>query len=471
MSRRSLILTSCTFLSLVSYSCTHGIDSPTDNPKLTQSLPANWTEAGKGNSGKISTGWIKEFQSQSMEKLVREALANNPSIRATEARLRASWHTTSVANQDLKPSLSGSLNTSGTRSENGNSVNSYSSSLRANLNASWEPDFWGQIRDGIDADRADYTADLQNLRNARLSLAASTARAWCNLITAKQQLQLAQRTLDSFEKNNRIVERNYKAGVAGTGSLAVQLSRSNVSSAKSSLRNRELLRGNAARSIELLLGRYPKAEIQSGDILPEMTDTIPSSLPARILARRPDIASAENAVFASAKRADVARKNLLPNIRFTTGISSSDNSLSQVFRMDNLVMNAAANLTQTLYDGGNLKAVAQAALETNRAAIENYADTVLDAANEIEQALATDLALKDREQFLIDQTKSSTLAEKQAERDYSEGLENSGILEVLESQRRANNARSSLIDIRNQRLQNRIALHLALGGDYFTPRE
>ncbi len=94
----------------------------------------------------------------------------------------------------------------------------------------------------IDVNNANYQADIHDYRNARLSLAANTAKFWCNLITAEQQLELAENTLASFEKNNRIVERNYKAGIPGTSSLAVQLSRSNVASARSTLRDRQLRR-------------------------------------------------------------------------------------------------------------------------------------------------------------------------------------------------------------------------------------
>jgi outer membrane protein TolC len=74
--------------------------------------------------------------------------------------------------------------------------------------------------------------------------------------------------------------------------------------------------------------------------------------------------------------------------------------------------------------------------------------------------------LQAQEGFLQKEVEQAALAEKQAERDYSEGIEGADILSVLESQRRANNARSSLIRLKNERLQSRIDLHLALGGSF-----
>ena len=94
--------------------------------------------------------------------------------------------------------------------------------------------------------------------------------------------------------------------------------------------------------------------------------------------------------------------------------------------------------------------------------------TAINAFREVEDAIDRDASLMEQESLLVIEVKQSTLAEKSAELDYSEGAENSGIIEILESQRRANDARATLINIRNNRLQNRIDLHLALGGDYRT---
>jgi outer membrane protein TolC len=90
----------------------------------------------------------------------------------------------------------------------------------------------------------------------------------------------------------------------------------------------------------------------------------------------------------------------------------------------------------------------------------------LEAFREVESALGAESSLASQEAFLQKEVEQAALAERQAERDYSEGIEGVEILSVLESQRRANNARSSLIRLKNERLQNRIDLHLALGGSF-----
>jgi outer membrane protein TolC len=99
--------------------------------------------------------------------------------------------------------------------------------------------------------------------------------------------------------------------------------------------------------------------------------------------------------------------------------------------------------------------------------VNDYAQLALEAFQEVEATLAADRSLAIQEKFLKSEVEQASLAEKQAERDYAEGI-NPNILSVLEAQRRANNARAAIIRLRNQRLQNRFDLHLALGGDFRT---
>lgn len=452
-----LILTGC-----VKHVKTHSTS------KINTPTPSSWSAAAKGQNGRISTAWLSEFNSPQMTRLVNEAISRNPNINATASRLRATKLGTIGAKADKLPSLSASTSTSRSRNGNGDATRSHTESYGLSLSASWEPDIWGRLRDIDDASMANYHASIEDYRNARLSLAANTARAYCNLITAGQQLQLAKRTLESFRKNKDIVERNYKAGVPGTRAIAVQLSRTNVASAQRSIENSTLQRDNAARTLEALLGRYPSAEIKALKNLPNLKNAIPVSLPATLISRRPDLIAAQIEVFRSAKLADASRKSLLPSLSLTSRTSTAGSTPRNLLNPHFLATSIAASLSQNIFNGGELKANAEAALARNKAAIYDHATVAIRAFNEVEATIARDASLKKQELFLIQESKQATFAEKSAELDYSEGIENSGILEILESQRRATNARSALINLRNNRIQNRIDLHLALGGDYRT---
>jgi outer membrane protein TolC len=183
--------------------------------------------------------------------------------------------------------------------------------------------------------------------------------------------------------------------------------------------------------------------------------------------RRPDLAAARARLFASAKRADAARKSLLPDFSLTAGGGTAGVRLSDLLNPDFLIANITGRVDQVIFDGGALAAGARAALAGNDRLVNEYAQLALEAFREVEATLAADRSLAIQEKFLKNEVGQAGLAEKQAERDYAEGV-NPNILSVLEAQRRANNARAAIIRLRNQRLQNRFDLHLALGGDFRT---
>jgi NodT family efflux transporter outer membrane factor (OMF) lipoprotein len=332
------------------------------------------------------------------------------------------------------------------------------------LNASWEVDLWGRLRNLHQATIEDYGATEADFHGARLSLAGGIARAWFNVIAARQQVDLARWTRDEFQNSFQVVERIYKA--TGETALSVQFSLNNVASAERTLLARQLGLGEARRSLELLLGRYPSATIEARDKLPEnILGPVPAGLPSGLLTRRPDLVAAAADLRASSERADAARKNLLPSIRLSAGGSSPSDKLANLLaRPSSIAWNLAASITQPVFEGGALGAQARQAKARNDAAVQSFTSIALRAFREVESALETERSLASQEVFLGTEQAQAILAEAQALRDFTEGV--GDYLPVLESQRRASNARASMISLQNQRLQTRIGLYLALGGDF-----
>lgn len=443
---------------------TFQLGSPQD--ATTINTPASWQATAKGRDATISKGWVSEFSDRDMKRAVDLAMTHNQDLAAATARMREAEYVRIAGRSRIKPNLNAAARGSYSISENGPLASRESESYGLTVAASWEVDLWGRLRNLNAADDADTAAARANFRSARLSLAASTSRAWCNLIAAEQQLDLGRRILSSFERNLRISVRNYKG--TGQGSLDVQFGRTNVASAQRSLEARKQDREAAARTLELLTGKYPSGTSSAGAHLPRLKRSVPAGLPADLLGRRPDLAAAQARIYSTAMRADAARKSLLPSLSLTGNSGMPVSRFANFLDPNWLVTTVAANLAQNLYSGGALTQQAEAALERNQAAIHDYCQTALEAFQEVETALSADQSLALQETFLLKEVEQAKLAERQATRDYADGIEGSDILNVLESQRRANNAQASLIRLKNQRLQNRIDLHLALGGDFRT---
>ena len=436
-----------------------GLQKPTGS--LAIRTPGSWAAASSGNEGRISTGWLSSFSDAGLTRSVNEALKHNRSLKSAAARLREAREQPIIARAGQLPSV----DVGGRGSLTDSSSISLTESYGLNLAASWEPDLWGRLRDLTSAADADERAAIEDFRGARLSLAANAAKAYTNLISAGQQVADAQFTLESFEKNLRIIERNYKA--TGEGPLDIQFARTNVSSAQRTLEVRRLARQNVARTLEVLQGKYPSGGSRAKRELPSLPGSVPSGIPAGLIERRPDLAAARADIFASAKRADAARKRLLPDFSLTGSSGAAGARLSDLTSLDFLVSSISARVDQVVFDGGALKAQARGALARNDRFVDEYAQLALEAFREVEATISADRSLALQEKFLNDEVRQAEQAEKQAHRDYAEGV-NPNILSVLEAQRRANNARSAIIRLRNQRLQNRFDLHLALGGDFTT---
>jgi outer membrane protein TolC len=250
----------------------------------------------------------------------------------------------------------------------------------------------------------------------------------------------------------------------------VNFGRNQVASAERALISRKLARDESRRFLELLLGRYPATAIEGREQLPKLDRAVPAGLPSDLLMRRPDLVAAAADLRASAERASAARKRLLPSIDLSAGGSTTIPSLELLDLIRDpsaITRSVAGSVTEPIYRGGTLRAQTRQALALNDAAIATFSGIALRAFREVESALATEHSLAAQERFLETELRQANLAETQAYRGYSEGIV--GILSVLEAQRRASNARSSMISLRNGRIQNRIDLHLALGGDFETP--
>lgn len=445
-------------------------DSPQNVRETSADVPTQWSVLEKSTDEKVLSGWLADFKDATLIALVDEALENNPGLQITETRLKIIKDSIVSVRSAQLPRISSSMGGSYSGGSFREADDTYSAwefndSYNGGINLSWEVDVWGKLANREKAAIMDLEAAISDFKGSRLSLAANIARAYCNLITAKQQVELAEQTLDIFKGNLRITERNYIAGDPTSTALAVQLSRNNVASAERTLINSQLFVNETKRNLEVLLGRYPVAEIDVVDELPILLPDVPAGLPSELLIRRPDLVSAIKRIEASTQRKIATRKTLLPSIILSGGGSARSNELADLLsNPQSLAANVAASLSQPVFQGGALRAQVRQAETQEEIAVQTFTNLALFAFREVESALDRENSLMEQEEFLGVALKQAILAEQQASRDYSDGLV--GILSVLESQRRASNARNAMINLRNSRIQNRITLHLALGGDF-----
>ena len=422
--------------------------------------PAHW--AASGVSGEAPTGdWISQFNDDQMRALVSEALESNPSLRSNffnaesfRAQARATYGRT-------LPNVSGSVDVGG------NSIyieqtddRSTDPSYGVGLSLNWEIDLWGRLRAGVDAAEADFIANEADWKAAQLSTAAQTAIAWIDLNTALAQERVAVQTFEAREQALSLTERRLARGLSTA--LDVRTARTTLASAEAEIAFRRRASADAARALEVLLGRYPAAAIDAPAVLPRLEPLMAAGNPALLLSRRPDIAAAEARVVASGLRAEQARLAMLPGLTITGSASTTEDDLADAFDPSRIAARLFAGLAMPIFNGGTLDAERDAAVARARSSVENYARSVLTAWREVEDSITADTLLAQQEDAQARALEEAILAEDLATRQYTNGLVS--IFNLIDSQTRRLNSESQLITAQASRATNRVRYHLALGG-------
>lgn len=424
--------------------------------------PEQWVAAGV--AGALPTGdWISQFGDPVMFALIEEALTANPSLEARAAAVRASEASTRTARSRRRPSLDATATAGGTSNavDFGNGVDRSTDPIfGVGISASWELDLWGRLGSAVAEAEAEFAASEADLEAAELSVAARTAIGWIDLNAALAQQRVAIQTFEARNRVKILTERRFQSGL--TNALDVRTARSAVAGAEASIASRQQASGEAARRLELLLGRYPAAEIEAPAELPVLDAIETEGNPTLLLSRRPDIAAQEARILAAGLRAEQARLAMLPSLQLTGSAGTNTDDLADAFDPSLIAARAVANLVQPLFTGGRLDAQRDAAVANAEFAVANYASAVLTAWREVEDALAADVYLATQEEAQLRALEEARLAEELAERSYASGT--TTVFNLIDAQTRRLNAESQLIFARASRATNRISYHLALGG-------
>ena len=451
------------FTAYISACATDPATTPTTDKILSDTLPTstqvkeNWGDINY--SSEVIDGWLGTFNDPILEDLVAEVLANNLNLQAAAAKVDASSALAQQASSALKPSIGLSGEKSAVGAEG---LPSNLNSSNAFLGASWELDIWGRIRSGAAAAEALNRSVQADFDYARQSLAALTAKSWFLATQVRLQQKLAQESIDIFSQLVTLVTARQEVGRSSPQDLSQAKARLANANANKNLIDSSLL--SIVRSMEVLLGRYPSAELAVNDDYIAQLIAIPVGVPAEVLERRPDLIAAESRVIAAFNLTEQARAARLPRINLTAAVGAVDNGLTDILNTSNPITSLGANLFAPLYTGGALKAAVDEADANQQAAMAVYTQSVLSAFQEIETALTNEKLYQKREDYLNEEVAHNQEAYRITEAQYSVGRVD--LLSLLQNQAGLLSARSALIAAKNERLSQRVTLHLALGGSF-----
>jgi NodT family efflux transporter outer membrane factor (OMF) lipoprotein len=419
--------------------------------------PVSW-KAGGGAAAPVADRWLATFDEPALSALVDEALVYNADLRVAAARVEQAAGYVKVASGALLPSV-GVVGLGGGKSGGGGGLDGIF------LNASLELDVWGRLRYGRAASQAGYAAAEADYAYAHQSLAAMVAKAWFLAVEAGMQRAIAQDALTSSEGLLRMAQDRLRIG--NGNSQAVAQARANVGPYRDALQQVELSREQALRALELLLGRYPGAEIAVADRLTPMPPPVPVGVPSELLERRPDMVAAERRVAAAFDRVGEARAAQLPRISLTAGGSNVSSELIVLKDASSPIWSVGANLIAPLYQGGALRAQVEIRSAEQKQAVAEYARAGQKAFGEVENALGAESSLRERDATLAATVRDSEEALELTRTQFRIGAVDQRAVE--QSQLALYAARTSRLRVQTERLAQRANLYLALGGGFDLP--
>ncbi len=433
-------------------------------------VPGEWSTNVLARSENDSVWW-SEFRDVKLNKIMDEAFEKNQTLHIAASNVFAAAAQARIAGAPLLPQANLNFNTQKMKQNfigfpipgsEGKVLSTTNTSYGANLSMSWELDLWGKLKANEVSAIANVQAAQADLLGARLSLTAQVCKAWFAAIEANRQVELSRATVENFRTSAEQVRTRYERGLRS--SLDLRMSLSNLAMNESTFSQRKAQYEMLVRQLEILLGRYPSATLEISDNLPDLIEEIPAGLPAEIISRRPDLISAERSLMASKAMIKNSKGALYPQFSLTGTSGSSTKEFSSLLDGDFGIWSIAGSVLQPIFQRGRLKAGVELAERSADIALEQYAQTILNAYAEVENALSSERYLRQRHTSIEIAAEQSIAARELAEEQYSRGL--SDFITMLESQRSAYDNESQLLTIRREQLDARIDLYLALGGSF-----
>jgi multidrug efflux system outer membrane protein len=328
----------------------------------------------------------------------------------------------------------------------------------------YEIDFFGRVASLKEQALGQYLASAEASQTVQISLIATVAQSWLNLLADEELLAVSRQTLDSRAESLKLVELKRQHGAASDFELrnAQTLLESTRVALAQQMRQRALDENALALLLGQPIGEADRAQWKTHKLGQLAFAELPAGLPSDLLARRPDIRQAEQLLMASNANIGAARAAFFPRISLTVGAGSASSALSGLFKDGSWGWTMAPQLVLPIFDAGRNQANLDAAKTGREIAVSQYEKAIQSAFREVADALASRATLAEQLQAQQALLEAETARNHLTQLRLQHGVANQ--LDWLDAQRSLFAAQQALVQTRLASLQNQIALFKTLGG-------
>ena len=419
---------------------------------------ADWLPAAPADT--LDRGdWWQGFGDAELDRLLRMVQVSNQNVAAAVA----SYDQARALVRQQRAALFPQLSAAGTgRRDGGNSAGTTANSFEATLDASWQVDVWGSLRQTVTNAQASAQASEADLANARLSAQAELANDYFQLRDDDAEIDLLKGTVEAYARSLKITQNRYAASIAAqTDVLQAQTQLANTQADLASLVGQ---RAQLEHAIAVLAGQAPAdfaiARAEWRPVVP----AVPLGVPSTLLQRRPDIASAERAVAAANASIGVQESGYFPSLSLSASAGNSASRVGNLFNASTSLWSLGLSVAQTVFDAGATTARVDEARAQRDSAAAKYRQTVLAAFQGVEDQLSSARSLAEQEGLRREASRAADLSEQQFLNRYTAGLVS--YTDVVTAQASALSARRTLSQVLADRQIAAITLIQALGGGW-----
>ncbi|MFZ5451004.1 MAG: efflux transporter outer membrane subunit [Thermodesulfobacteriota bacterium] len=440
-------------------------------------VPAAWpsgpaykeTAAAPGAAITADLKWREFFTDEQLQKIIETALNHNRDLRLAALQVERARALYRVQRTELLPRVETNVIASKQRVRiSGQSGLATIEEYGVNLGVSaWEIDFFGRIRSLSKKALEEFFATEHARRSAQILLVSEVANAYLTLAADRENLKLAQSTLESQQAAYHIIQRRFKVGL--TPELDLRQAQTRVDAARVDVARYTQLSAQDENALNLLAGTPVPADLLPGEltVVKPLPDVSPGTSSV-VLLQRPDILQAEHQLKAANANIGAARAAFFPRISLTTATGTASGDLSGLFKSGSFVWSYAPQIVLPIFDARTWSALKVTKVD-REIAVAQYEKAIQGAFKEVADALATKGTLGEQiaaQQSLVE---ASAKTYKLSSARYEKGIDI--YLNVLDAQRSLYSAQQGLIAIRLAKLANQVRLYAVLGGgsDSSTP--
>lgn len=415
-------------------------------------------------------GWWKGFNDPLLDSLISTAVHNNYDIRMAARRMELCRLRLQQAQSAYYPTVNAQAGwttdrTSGYMAKR-RSVDGRADYFNLGLQASWEIDVFGRVRQQTKALRADEDVSRADYAAALVSLCAQLTESYIQLRVYQAQLEVAERLSVSQKEVLRIATVRHECTLAS--GLDVAQAKTICLSTQATVPGLRTAVAQTINAIDVLLGdtRYATFNSQLSRTKPIPLYSMPMDVDITpdLLRRRPDVQAAEQQVASYAAQIGVAKKDFLPILSLNAAIGTASHSLGNLFKHDAMTYSVQPSLTWTIFSGFSRKYAVAEAKEQMMTGIDEYNMTVSQAASEVDNALVSYRNSLRRIGLLNEVLSESIKCFDFALDQYKQGL--SPFLNVVNAQIDVLNYNNELVQERGNAQIAVMDLYKALGGGW-----